>query len=357
MSISFTHPDIVKTWHPEKNGTLSPDNYTFGSDTRITWICPNKCPEGCEHVYEAQIKNRIRNGCPYCCPNAKRVCKHTSLLHVYPEVAKELHPKNKETADLLPVMSPKKVWWLCDKVCPAGCKHEWEASIGNRTGRGDKCPYCSNKKLCEHMSIKYTHPELMNEWHPEKNTHTKPEELSYGSDVKVNWICVKNKEHEWITSVSHRASRGTGCPKCLHKTEDKLYLYLSKKYTVVRQFTLDSCKRKKHLPFDFCIPDLKIIIELDGGQHFRIVRNWGTPEYAVNRDIFKTQHANKNGYSVIRICQEDVYANGEDWLDASLLDEMNKPDIHNTFISTIDTLYDSHIELLEKGEDITLLQG
>jgi very-short-patch-repair endonuclease len=354
MSIAFTHPEIVKTWHPTKNGNLLPENFLSGSDKIIVWLCPNTCSEGCEHIYKAKINNRIRSKCPYCCKGAKVVCIHSSLEGKYPEIAKQLHPNNKERAHTLPVMSPKKVMWLCEKTCPAGCKHEWEASISNRTGRGDKCPYCSNKKLCEHMSIQYTHAELVNEWHNEKNINIKMESLSFGSDTKVWWRCSKNLLHEWEASISHRTS-GQGCSFCLNKTENKLYNYLQAKYKIIRQFKLDSCKRIKHLPFDFCIDELKIIIELDGAQHFRVVRNWGTPEYAVNRDVYKTQQANKEGYKVIRIFQEDVYNHDTKWLDETLLPNIKNEDTKNVYISSIHDLYSNHIKLFESGE-ISLIE-
>jgi very-short-patch-repair endonuclease len=58
----------------------------------------------------------------------------------------------------------------------------------------------------------------------------------------------------------------------------------------------------------------KIIIELDGIQHFKQVGKWDTPEHTKKRDIYKMQCANENGYSMIRLLQNDVYFNKYDWL-------------------------------------------
>ena len=69
----------------------------------------------------------------------------------------------------------------------------------------------------------------------------------------------------------------------------------------------------KHLPFDFCLEDLKIIIEVDGDQHFRQVSNWRTPEDQHDRDIYKQERAQENGFSVIRILQMDVFEDRYDW--------------------------------------------
>ena len=54
---------------------------------------------------------------------------------------------------------------------------------------------------------------LMSEWHFEKNNELGiiPSQISYGSAVKVWWICKEG--HEWEASPNHR-SRGRGCPTC-----------------------------------------------------------------------------------------------------------------------------------------------
>jgi hypothetical protein len=67
------------------------------------------------------------------------------------------------------------------------------------------------------------------------------------------------------------------------------------------------------------------------------------------------QKAIKEGYKIIRIYQEDVYKN-----DIKFLDEHLLPQINNTkereavFISSVDSMYDAYIELLEKGDEIIL---
>jgi very-short-patch-repair endonuclease len=102
---------------------------------------------------------------------------------------------------------------------------------------------------------------------------------------------------------------------CKNKTEKKLYDILIIIYpTLVRQFKEEWCKNKTYLPFDFCIPELKIIIELDGPQHFQQVSNWSSPEEQFENDKYKEKCANDNEYSVIRILQEDVLNDRYDWL-------------------------------------------
>jgi len=56
-----------------------------------------------------------------------------------------------------------------------------------------------------------------------------------------------------------------------------------------------------------------VIIELDGLQHFQQVSNWTPPDENKSNDIYKMKCANDNGYSVIRILQEDVLGDRYDW--------------------------------------------
>ena len=80
-------------------------------------------------------------------------------------------------------------------------------------------------------------------------------------------------------------------------------------------------KTNSHLPFDFCIKKLKLIIELDGDQHFRQVSNWRSPKVNQKRDKYKMKKAIKHGYSIIRILQRDVYNNKNKW-DTRLIDQI-----------------------------------
>jgi very-short-patch-repair endonuclease len=143
---------------------------------------------------------------------------------------------------------------------------------------------------------------------------------------------------------------------CINKTELKLYEYLIKIYpTLTKQQKLETCKFKTYLPFDFCIPEIKTIIELDGAQHFKQVSNWLCPEKTIERDCFKMQRANKEGYKVIRINQEDVYDSNEIWLDKNLLSEIKNQDRENRYISKNVGLYEGHKSLLHKGMEIALI--
>jgi Probable Zinc-ribbon domain len=64
----------------------------------------------------------------------------------------------------------------------------------------------------KNKSLAVTHPAIAKEWHPSKNGKLKPQNFTYGSNVKVWWKC--SKGHEWQTTVNNRYSQNKGCPYC-----------------------------------------------------------------------------------------------------------------------------------------------
>jgi very-short-patch-repair endonuclease len=133
-------------------------------------------------------------------------------------------------------------------------------------------------------------------------------------DNRTKVIIICKKHGEFLSRPNCHLS-GYLCPFCKKKTEAKLFENIVSKYSnLLTQFKQDWCKKKVKLPYDFCIPEYKIIIELDGPQHFRQVRNWSSPETQFENDKFKEECANQNGYSVIRLLQEDVYYDAYDWV-------------------------------------------
>jgi hypothetical protein len=353
-SIVSTHPEIAAEWHPKKN-IIKPETVSAGSNKKVWWLCPNTCSGGCKHEWEATIYDRCESesGCPYCVN--QKICIHTSIATTNPQITAQWHPtKNTIRPEDVSAGSNKKVWWLCHEICSGGCKHEWEATIKDRYA-GYGCPYCSGRTCCIHTSIATTHPIIASQWHPTKN-NIGPENLSAGSGKKVWWLChdIRNKErkHEWKAIIANRCN-GTGCPTCKNKTARKLFDYIKSIFPdAISEYRANWCKNpftNKHLPFDIYIPSLKVIIELDGAQHFRQVLNWGDTNYTQLKDVYKMHAATEQGLHIIRLIQEDVYAKPLEWLDEHLKPELVGHEGHNSimFVSESDDVYDVHIKLYE----------
>ena len=357
-SIVGTHPEIAAQWHPTRNTDKRPEQFSYGSEKKVWWMCPQSCPHGCLHEWEADISKRILRGinagCPFCASNHKKICIHDSIVTTHPHLLQEWHPEKNGT--LIPAECIAGcntfIWWKCQKGCEYGCTHEWRARISHRTQKNTGCPYCCKfrQQFCIHNSIMYSHPVIAAEWHPNKNGNLNPVDVISGSDKSHWWVCSKDKSHEWQTSINNRCLNGTGCPICTYKTENKVFNILSILYPdIKRQFTLKDCNNIRPLPFDFCIPSKHCIIEVDGDQHFCQVMNWLSADETLKRDVFKMHKASSAGYKVIRILQADAWKNSERWLYDYLVSEIESDARGHRYVALSQDVYARHITLYDSG--------
>jgi len=154
-------PVIAKSWHPTKNGNLTP-NDVFCTAQKVWWKC-NKCG----YEWKARIDNRIHNrGCP-CCANKKVVVGKNDLATTHPELAREWHPT--KNGNLTPKDVTygygKKVWWQC----PQG--HDYQATVNHRTcDNGTNCPICHSGRQTSfaeqafYFYIKKMYPDAINRY-------------------------------------------------------------------------------------------------------------------------------------------------------------------------------------------------
>lgn len=108
------------------------------------------------------------------------------------------------------------------------------------------------------------------------------------------------------------------CWFCINKTEIKLLDWLADNSNekALEQMRFDWCRNPdtgRHLPFDIAIPSLKLIIELDGRQHYLVKHGWPSPVPMQQRDAYKMQLAINRGWTVIRVVQESVWWDRDDW--------------------------------------------
>ena len=77
----------------------------------------------------------------------------------------------------------------------------------------------SLKEYC----TRFGREELLEQWHPEKNSSMTPDTVSYGSQKTIWWRCEKG--HEWESRVYTRAGKNTGCPFCTGKWQQKPHFW------------------------------------------------------------------------------------------------------------------------------------
>lgn len=214
-SLAITHPQLAKEWFVEKNGSLTPEIVTQGSDKKVWWICSKR------HVWDASISHRVSGkGCPVC--SGRRIISgQNDIQTVYPELMKEwdwelnseISPQTCGKSDT------RKVAWKC-RICG----ESWKSSIYSRI-KGSGCPACLAKHLSEENSkplrghsLAEVNPEVAKQWHPLRNGDLTPKNVSAGSHKRVWWLCENG--HEW-EAVIHSRNSGSGCPMCARKRKNK----------------------------------------------------------------------------------------------------------------------------------------
>ena len=317
-SIIYTHPDIAKQWHPTKNNKYKIENITYGNGKNVSWKCDK---EQC-HEWECIIQNRTKgNGCPYCanqelCKNEDCVsCKSKSFAISHKAIY--WSDKNKSKPYEVYISAKKEYLFNC-----IVCNHEFSASLNN-ISTGHWCPYCAHLKLCKTdcsfcLNNSFESSNKVQYWTYDKNEGINPRDIQKFTEKPYWFKCIKG--HEFKKRIDLITRCNGWCPYCVNKTEQKLFDILITKYTTLQQqFKVEWCKNKTYLPFDFVIEDYKIIIELDGRQHFEQISNWSSPLATQANDKFKMKCANSNEYSIIRLLQEDVFYDVYDWLNELII--------------------------------------
>jgi very-short-patch-repair endonuclease len=261
--------------------------------------------------------------CKYCCNSGSILCKDKECDFCYKKSFAS-HEKSKywnyelnnnlTPRDIL-LSSHKKCWFNCYK-----CPHKIYSRLADITNNKRWCQYCCkfNKKLCDDKDCNFCYynsfasNEKSKYWSYQLNNNKKPREFTKNTDKKCWFKCDICKENFNIrlTDISQNSQ---WCNCTYNKTETKLYEFLRSSYNITKQFNRDWCKRKRKVQYDFCIEELNLIIEVDGGQHFKQVRDWTSPEQQQIIDAYKMKCAINQGYSIIRIYQLDIWQDKNNW--------------------------------------------
>lgn len=265
------------------------------SHTSMTWKCTAK---HCGYVWNTSFGNISHGtGCSAC---IREVNYSIEYIHNWLE-------ENKRPIKCLSteyINTNTKMTWKCTEKY---CGYIWETGwlyVKNGTG----CKNCLGK-------VKLTFVQIISELEEQKRDIECLETEYINNRVLMKWKCTKpDYNREFILPVSKLRYKNQGCPFCKNKTEKKILNWLDRlniKFSFQPKF--DWCKNKKCLPFDFFLPEYKLIIELDGSHRWKQRNKFKTPEENCETDIFKQRQAILNGFSVVRIFQEDVWFDSTNW--------------------------------------------
>ncbi len=346
---------MANSW--SENNEITPREVCKGSENKYEFKCKD-----CNHCFSSNLYS-IKNDkhCPYC--SNQQLCNNLECLVCLEKSCESHDMKNawSKDNDIIPRMvfkqSNNKRIFNCLK-----CKHTYISAVNKYYRNNGCCPYCANQKLCEDNKCETcfnksfaSHPKV-SQLSP--NSTIIPRKVFKGSEIRCTFNCDKcNSEFE---SLLYNILTGYWCPYCKKKTEAKLLEFLKTEYTNYKtHLRFNWCRFSKTnniMPCDFGLIDYKIIIELDGNQHFVQIENWDTPEKVSEKDVEKIIYCIQNGYTIIHLKQEDVWLDKYDWKQLlknqiEIYKELKNP--HCIFIESGNS-YDNHKKLLEGIEYINI---
>lgn len=305
-SVAGKFDKLLEEWDYDKNKNLDPKELACKSGKKVWW----KCKKG--HGWEAIIRHRTsggRNGkgtgCPYC--SNHRISNNNSLGNLFPDLIKEWHSKNKETVFSIVAGSHKKVWWKCNKAED----HEWIASPSERTVMKSGCPCCVGRKVVLSNCLATTHPQIVKEWHPIKNSFA-PTTVTHASNKKAWFVCLNDKTHQWNCKIYSR-TRGDQCPFCSSSKGEKIVRnwLTDNGFKFIEQYRINECRNIRPLPFDFAvnIEGNIYLIEYQGIHHYEPRKYFGGLSYfqkILTHDKIKLEYCQNNNIPLLLLsCREN----------------------------------------------------
>ena len=194
------------------------------------------------------------------------------------------------------------------------CGVEFSMRANNILNQGNECPYCTGrgnwtqemfeKKIDEIVGDEYS---LIGEF------------INYRNKVHMKHnLC----GHTWYVSPGNFVNEGVSsrCPHCaitVSKGEKKILSFLTENNI---DFSFDETFKGSRFRPDFIIPELSLVIEYDGIQHFVDKSLFERIEEIRKRDTRKNIMMRENGFSILRISYKE-YDNVESILKDIILDK------------------------------------
>jgi len=264
-------------------------------------IIHKKCSKSFLQTKNAHTRG---DGCPHCFQDIKRTTEQ------FVEDAQKLHGDDYDYS----LVDYKGLKVEVDIICNC-CSEAFKEKPIKHLHTKTKV-YISHCPNCYSYSRNLTTEEFIikaKAIHGDKYDYSEVEYVNAKSVIKIKCNQCDNK-FEQIPNA-HLATRSNnmgGCLSCATKVgqvsvgERTIAEYLeSCKIEYIQQYTDSRCKYKSNgvLRFDFYIPELNLLIEYDGAQHFVAVDFFGGEESFKRtqiRDKIKNSWAKENGFNLVR---------------------------------------------------------
>ena len=319
--LDHNRKDLIDRWDDELNG-VDCFHVSRGSD-KSCWF---KCPKGIHESEKHPIKFFTNRYGQYGCKNDIPCNKCNSFgqwaIDNFGDNFFNIYWDKEKNNDINPFKiskaSKKKVYFKCVDNKYHG---SYEASI-NSFYNGKRCPYCGFVKLHESDTLGYVYPEVIPLW-SNKNEKT-PFDYSVYTDKKIWLKCDSGIHDDYSIAVNYAIKSGFKCKECRRSSkasilQNKIEDYLHELgYHILHEFDCNLKPRNPDtgyiLPFDNEIPELKLVIETMGEQHYQAnnmfneliaKKNNQTKEEALEErqklDEYKKNYALDHGYQYLAI--------------------------------------------------------
>lgn len=293
--------DLLNRWDYEKN-SVTPYDISISTTTKYYF----KCPKGIHESEEKDINNirkQYHSSRCICCSSIGQY----GIDNIDDSFIKK-YWSNKNVVDPMTISkySSKKIWIKCQKT---SYHDDYEITCANFLA-GKRCPYCAKKAVHPNDSLGGIYPIAFQYW---VQTKTTPYDYFPMSNKQVYWKCEKHGQYK--RKICNMVQSDFICPKCQKEScqsrlQRKVYNYISNLgYTI---HTETDCsivpinpETKYPLPYDNEIYDLKLIIEVNGEQHYKkcFFNHYSDEELNKRKQVdkYKQEYAIKNGYSFLII--------------------------------------------------------
>ena len=250
----------------------------LGCNNTINIICPKH-----GNFIQRVNKHLLGRGCPKC----GGTCKSTTEEFIID--AKLVHGDKYDYSLVNYTGNKNEIIIICSK-------HGKFKQTANNHLASKGCPKCAGKYKTTEDFIKEA--TLI---HDNKYDYSLINYINAKAKIKI--ICPIHGEFNQNTT-DHLS--GCGCPSCSEsKGELAIAKYLNEnniKYE--REKIFKECRNKLPLLFDFYLPELNILIEFDGEQHFKSMKYFGGDkafQLSQINDEIKNKYAKDNNIQLIRI--------------------------------------------------------
>ncbi len=277
---------FIKRATKKHNGKYGYDKTIYlGVEKKVIITCP--IHGDFEQTPHSHLKS---NGCLLCgIIDTGKSNKMSS--EEYFKRAKEKHGDKYDYTNSIYIGSNKPITYVCPK-------HGKITQLAN-SHLDYECELCGKDKTKKDFD---TFLDRANKEHEHAYTYDEDSYTMLNSSVKIT--C---KKHGEFTQLAQDHVRGTGCPVCSESKGERAVrnLLFNNKITYIREYKFNNSRYR----YDFYLPELNILIEYDGVQHFKPIEVFGGIEALYKtqiRDKEKDILADANNIPLIRIPYTEI---------------------------------------------------